>query len=221
MAVPRKFRLHLEQRDGLLRNAAKLSFGSDGSVYLVPYARREEFFYGGRTMPAGDETDTFNFREQISAESKPKLSIHRSGQVHIYANDQRKAGPVFTPPLEELRGEHVATVLCDLITSVPEFRGTPSTTGEQRDLAFGVPPDIQSCALLIYANGVENAFRVEELQIAFQVERRDKPPIFIGVAAVAKEPLADQDDAGVTVLAGFDARKRPDEPSDYLYLRGL
>lgn len=221
MAAPRKFRLHLEQRDGLLRNAAKLNFGSDGSVYLVPYARREEFFYGGRTMAAGQDTDTFDFREQISAESKPKLSIHRSGQVHIYANDQPKAGPVFTPPLEELRGEHVATVLCDFITSVPEFRGAPKTTGEQVDLAFGVPSDIDSCALLVYANGSENAFQVEKVQVAFQVERKDQPPIFIGVAAVAKEPLAEEKDAGVTVLAGFDARIGPDESSDYLYLRGL
>ena len=40
MAAARKFRLHLEQRDGVLRKAAKLMFGTDGSVYLVPYARR-------------------------------------------------------------------------------------------------------------------------------------------------------------------------------------
>ena len=60
--------------------------------------------------PQGQSTDTFNFREQIGADSTPKLSIHNSGQVHIYANEQAKAGPVFIPPLDDLRGEHVATV---------------------------------------------------------------------------------------------------------------
>jgi hypothetical protein len=68
MAAIRQVRLHLEERKGVLRKAAKVIFGGDGSVYLVPYARRDEFFYGGRIFAAGQRDDPFNFREQLEAD---------------------------------------------------------------------------------------------------------------------------------------------------------
>ncbi|SRR6266508_1647 len=221
-AAIRQVRLHLEQRDGLLRKAAKLIFGSDGSLYLVPYANRGEFYYGGRTFAAGQTDDPFNFREQIQADSQPKLSIHATGDVHIYANDQPKAGPVQIPPLADLLGEHVATVQFDSVSSVPEFQGKPRIEGDEVDLAFGVPPDVVSGALLVFANGVENSFRTERLQIAFQAEGPERAPIFFGVAAVEKDPLGDDGTPkGVNVIAGFDPLAGRDDPVEYLYLRGL
>src|SRR6266540_3480867 len=122
-AAIRQVRLHLEQRDGLLRKAAKLIFGSDGSLYLVPYANRGEFYYGGRTFAAGQTDDPFNFREQIQADSQPKLSIHATGDVHIYANDQPKAGPVQIPPLADLLGDDVTPKGVNVIAGFDPLAG--------------------------------------------------------------------------------------------------
>jgi hypothetical protein len=220
LATIRQVRLLLEQRDGLLRKAARLIFGGDGSLYLVPYARSGKFFYGRRTMEAGQTADAFNFREQIEADSNPKLSIHQSGQVHIYAKDEPKAGPIFIPPLGDLRGEHVATVRWDTIGSVPEFTGKARAHGSEIDCAFGVPPDVESGALIFFANGTTSTFKTEIVQLAFQAEIATGTPIFFGLLAAAKPPLGDSDHGGVTVIAGFHPTNAPDEVDDYLYLRG-
>jgi hypothetical protein len=221
VAAIRQVRLHLEQRSGLLRKAAKLIFGGDGSLYLMPYARRGQFFYGSRMFSAGQESDTFNFREQVSAASQPKLSIHATGAVHIYANGQPKAGPLQIPRLDTLRGEHVASVRFDAIEYVPEFRGKPRAHGQEIDMAFGVPPDITAGALHLYVNGAERSFNVEKAQVAFQVERANDLPIFVGLAGVDAERLGDDESGGVTVLAGFNPRARPGDEAEYLYLRGM
>jgi hypothetical protein len=82
-----------------------------------------------------------------------------------------------------------------------------------------VPDDVEAGALLIYANGERNLFLTEHVHFAIRVERGTEPPVFFGVTAVARNRLGD--DAGVSVLAGFNARKSKDETDDYLYLRGL
>jgi hypothetical protein len=177
MDVLRKARLHLEERNGRLRKAAKVLFtGRDASLYLIPYAARGQFFYGQRSMDAGQTADTFDFREQLRVSSNPKLSIHETGQVHIYANDRPKAGPVHIPHLTELRGEHIATVQWDAIAFVPEMQGKTRVTGAERDWAFGVPNGVQAGAILLYANGEQPAFMGAPIHIVFQVERRPEPP---------------------------------------------
>jgi hypothetical protein len=130
-------RLHLEERTGQLRKAAKVIFTrSDASLYLVPYAMNEEYFYGGRTMAAGQTEDTVNFREQIAASANPKLSIHETGQVHVYASGQPKAGPVQIPPLADYRGEHLATVRWDWIDGMPKMRGKTKVDRSHGGLRF-------------------------------------------------------------------------------------
>ena len=41
---------------------------------------------------------------------KCSISLHESGQVHIYSQSAPPVGPVPITPLGELTGEHVATV---------------------------------------------------------------------------------------------------------------
>lgn len=223
MSALRKIRLHLEERNGRLRKAARLLFtGRDASLYLIPYARKSTYFYGKRSMASGQTEDTVNFREQLSASTNPKLSIHESGQVHIHANDQPKAGPLRIPHLTEFRGEHIATVHWDAIGLVPEMRGKPKITASEQDWAFGVPDHVKAGALLLYANGEHPAFMGSPIQVVFQLERGPEPPVFFGLMAVQKDPLGDEiDEGGVTVLAGFDPHQHDDEEADYLYLRGL
>jgi hypothetical protein len=106
------------------------------------------------------------------------------------------------------------------VPSVPEFVGTPRIEGAEIDCAFGVPPDIESGTLIVYANGAENLFRTEHVQIAIQAERDEGPPIFYGVMAAAGEVLGDDPaERGVTVLAGFNPLASSDEDVEYLYLR--
>src|SRR4051812_31489516 len=98
---PKKLRLHFEERDGTLRVVAQAIFGSDGSLYFVPYAAGGEYWYGKQTLPASETAFEVKFREQVAATARPKLSLHWSGDVHIYANDSPKAGPVEIRPLSE------------------------------------------------------------------------------------------------------------------------
>jgi hypothetical protein len=140
---PRRFRLHFEERDGTLRVVAQSTFGRDESLYLVPYAARGEYWYGRQTLPAGEIEFEVEFREQIAVAARPKLSLHWSGAVHIYANDSPKAGPI-DAPLSETRGEHVASVQVDHVKLLQVYGRTPKVAAETTDVAFGVPSDIEA-----------------------------------------------------------------------------
>jgi hypothetical protein len=54
-----------------------------------------------------------------------------AAQLHIYAVDAPRAGPLSIPPLADYRGEHVASVEWDRVYFVPVFTGKPRVTGEQ------------------------------------------------------------------------------------------
>ena len=142
-AIP-NLRLHLEQRDGTLRSAAQVAFGRDGSLYLFPYAGHDEYWYGAQALPAGESSFEVKFREQVEAETRPKLSVHWSGDVHIYAAESPKAGPIKIPALEDLRGEHIASVQFDHVERIPIFTRTTTTVGHKVDVAFGVPDDVKA-----------------------------------------------------------------------------
>jgi hypothetical protein len=206
-----------EERDGTLRVAAQLVFtGRDASLYLVPYARGGEYFYGQQTFAPGQRSAEIKFREQVTAEQRPKLSIHATGEVHVYSADAPKVGPVHIPPLSDYRGEHLASVEWDGITAAPVFIGKTRITGEQRDYAFGVPPDVEAAALLLFANGVENRFQTEHVHFAIQAPGE----VFFGVTAVGRDEPGGEH-GGVTVIAGFDAQQSPEEESRLLFLRAL
>src|SRR5262249_32923265 len=105
---PNKLRIHLEQRDGTFRTLAQVMFTTrDASLYLVPYARSGNYFYGAQSVRAGQADFEVRFREHVTALARPKLSIHESGDVHIYADESTKAGPINIRPVSEFRGEHI------------------------------------------------------------------------------------------------------------------
>jgi hypothetical protein len=218
---PRSLRLHFEERDGTLRVVAQAIFGGDGSLYLVPYAAGGEYWYGKQTLPAGETSFEVKFREQIAASARPKLSVHWSGDVHIYANDSPKAGPLKTRPLKETRGEHVASVQVDHVKLLQVYSWTPKITVETADVGIGVPPDIDAGRILVYANGDENVFQVSHVHFARSVTRSDGDTVWFGFTAAANDALGDGSDGGVTVLAGFDPSKGENEDQDFLFLRGL
>ena len=146
--------------------------------------------------------------------------MHWSGSVHIHAADSPKAGPIKIPPLAELRGEHIAGVQFDHIERIPVFTRRTTTVGQKIDVAFGVPDDVSAGRLLIHANGEKNWFLTSHVHFAQRVVRDDGELVWFGFSAAANDPMGDGTSGGVTVLAGFDARKGDDEDQAFLFLRG-
>jgi len=104
-----------------IRKLCKIAFGSnDASLYLFPYALQGIYYYGSKSLPERQVRLTFDFKNDIFEEHTPKLSIHQTGQVHIYAGSE-KAGPLFIPPLTDYTGQHIATVCPDAFESLPIF----------------------------------------------------------------------------------------------------
>lgn len=107
---------------GQLHSLCKLGFVGNDSIYLFPYALCSKYFYGGRSMAEHQVVDTFDFTDQQATDRMPKLSIHESGRVHIRVGDTT-VGPVYTPQLATLRGEHIAAVATDVFEGLPVFQG--------------------------------------------------------------------------------------------------
>jgi hypothetical protein len=219
---PNKLRIHLEQRDGTFRTLAQVMFTSrDASLYLVPYARSGNYFYGAQSVPPGRSKFEVKFKEHAMASARPKLSIHESGDVHIYADDSPKAGPIHVRPVSECRGEHIATVQFDHMNLVPVYSRTMRITREVADLAVGVPDDVDAGRLCIYANGERNAFNTEQLHFARVARCTDGSEVWYGFGFYVGDALGSGDEGGITVLAGFDARATENEGLGFLFLRGI
>lgn len=217
-----KLRIHLEQRDGTLRTLAQVLFtGRDASLYLVPYARSGNYFYGVQTLRPGQSDFEIRFKEHVTASARPKLSIHESGDVHIYADESPKAGPINVRAVSECRGEHIATVQFDHINLVPVYSRKTRITREVSDLAVGVPDDVDAGRLCIYANGERNAFNTEQLHFARVARCTDGSEVWYGFGFYVGDALGSGDEGGITVLAGFDARSTAEEEVAFLFLRGI
>ena len=141
---PPNLRLHIERRDGSLHTVAQAAFGADGSLYLVPYALNGEYWYGEQAFTPDQGSFEIRFKKQVSAASRPKLSLHWSGGTHIYSAGSSKAGPTPAAPLGELRGEHVASIQFDHVDRLPIATRPTKTTGAKIDIAFGMPDDVKA-----------------------------------------------------------------------------
>jgi len=205
---PSRLRLHLEQRLGTFRTFAQVMFtAEDASLYLVPYAPRGEYYYGLQRLPAGEANVEVKFKEQLAATctstrtTRPRIRI---GHVSEY------------------RSEHIASVRCDRARMLPVHSRAPRITREQADVAFGLPDGRRS-------------------RRALHLRERRAQPVSDGAAALcAPRPLCRRRRrggtgsastpttrwgrgtiAGVTVLAGFDARRSETDDQEFLFLRGL
>jgi hypothetical protein len=71
VAAIREVRVLVAYRGRLLK-LCKLAFSrSDASFYLLPYAKKGRYFYGGRTLPEREVQDTFDFTSQLSDDRVP------------------------------------------------------------------------------------------------------------------------------------------------------
>lgn len=83
----------------------------DGSLYLIPFSGREQYFYGKWHIPAGVMRQDFNYQNQVSSSVPPKVSVHATGLVKIEESTGAKTvGPLYIPKLVTLRDAIIMTI---------------------------------------------------------------------------------------------------------------
>ena len=216
----REIRLLVRYR-GTLRRVCKLVFSKqDASMYLLPYGTIGRYFYGGQTIMEEEINHTFNFKEQFQGDKIPKLSIHESGQVHVSIEREKKAGPLQTVPLPELRGEHIASVSIDALEKLPMHEEEPKTIGTEQDVVINVDDEAQSGRFKILVNAASVPIFEDRCALIVHMQRPYlETPIHICFVPIRQDPLGPEGKGGVTVIAGWNPRKGAMETLDLLYIR--
>ena len=164
-------------------------------------------------MPEQKLNRTFDFQEQQSSQTVPKISIHQSGRVHIRTTRQ-EAGPLIIPALDTLCGEHVASVSVDRFDALLTLKTAPRTS----DALIRVLDGVVSGRFAIYVNGREPKFKSSNVKLYVRLTRQClSTPLYIGIAPLGQNPIADPKcKQGVTIICGWD----PFKSTKFLYLRG-
>jgi hypothetical protein len=204
---------------GTLRKFFTIGFTrTDGSLYIFPYARSSTYYFGSTVMPKHEQEHTFNFKMGREVSVMPKISIHESGQVHVGASGYR-AGPLYIPRLEDIRGSHIATVTADHFDALPVYTGKPKHTRKAQAI-LGVDPGVSSGRMPVYlwtrdSDSVDCPVRARLRRASLSA------PLIVGFRVRSQEPLHNSDAPGVTVIAGWDPTASPDgSERPFLYVRG-
>jgi hypothetical protein len=208
------------QNQGVLRKLFKVAFSQkDASLYFFPYGPKGKYYYGNQSMQEYEIKQTFSFIDQFHAEKIPKLSIHESGQIHIYCGKNALAGPLCTLPLNEWRGEHIATLSTDTLDSLAEHKKEIKTTGPEIDYIIPSDDSVESARIAVYCNGQSPIF---DYRHGFAVHLKRPTlqfPLYVGFTPIPQSPLAKKPNGGITVIAGWNPQKGKTEKQDYLYIR--
>lgn len=216
----REVRFLVQWRNSL-RKLCKIAFSSkDASLYLFPYALKGKYHYGKKTLQAQQEYLTFNFKKDIFDDQTPKLSIHESGQVHVFMGE-KKAGPLYIPPLDTLRGEHITTVSPDAFENLPLFEGKFKKEGSSIDNIIYVPDEAINDRLALYVNGFEPSFMCSDCPNTFTITRPTiSRPLYLGIKPLGQRKICVDTTKGVTIIAGWNPLTLSDESVDFLFIRG-
>lgn len=218
----REVRLLIRHR-GELRRLCKLTFTrSDASIYLVPYAPSGRYYFGSHEFAEQQADALVHFKTQLRSDGSqlPHLSLHERGQVHVHVGGD-KAGPLHIPPLEALRGEHVASVSADRFSALAPFDKAPSSTGAEQDFVFLTEEGVESGRLALYVNGAEQRFDADCPVVVTLARPYLAQPLYLGVRPWAQQPLGEKSENGVTVISGWDpTTARSEGRASFLYIRG-
>jgi hypothetical protein len=209
----------LAEYKGTIRRICKMTFAAaDATLYIVPFVKEGRYFYGGKSLLEIQPKLKYRFDEDSDLYSElPHISIHQSGQIQVCIGEA-KAGPLFAVSLQDLRGEHVATVCIDRFADMPLFENKIQTSGPKIDQVVAVGNGVESGRFVIYANGEKPLFPCKcPLKLSL-IRPAASTPLFLGIAPFPQEKLGN-DEGGITVVAGWN-REREDEFEDFLYLRG-
>jgi hypothetical protein len=200
----------------------KIAFSQqDASLYLFSYGPTGKYFYGGQKMAENALSHSFSFREQFDSEEIPKISIHESGRIHVYYDRTQIVGPINTLPLEEWRGQHLATISADSFSSLMDYERRLKTTGSELDTVTPCDNEVESGRMAIYCNGEREEF-VYKCGVVFKFERPTlKRPLYIGISPIAQHPIGEGSSGGVTVICGWNPLKGAMDEQDFLFVRAM
>lgn len=217
----RELRLLVEYA-GETRKIAKIAFSdSDTSIYIFPYATEGKYYYGRRGMKEVEFEDQIHFTDDIFADVVPKLSIHESGRVHIKARKDI-AGPIFTAPFTEWRGQHIASVSVDNFAALPIHSKSSRDKSSEINHVIPIEGSLQSGRIVLYLAGDRPSFEEPNCRIVVTLKRPTlSHPIYLAIQPKAQDPLSDSDFGGITALAGWHPYPSPESGVDYLYIRGV
>jgi len=208
---------------GQLRRACDVTVtNTDASIYITPSSRERRYNFGRASISTIAQSATFSVLGQLEASEDPHVSLHQSGQVHIRTKGGPKAGPLRIPPLQHLRGGHVATVTCDTIEGFPIYNGNREDLNLERDCIVYVADGVPSGRIAFYINGERPDFVAPADRIGYTIQVANRMlarPLFVGIAPWGQAALGDDETSETVVaIAGF----LPDgSGDDLLFLRGL
>lgn len=209
----------LLRKQGAVFQFATLEFAErDVSVYIHVDAPTGHFFYGTETIPAGQQSLTFNFANQHRTDDpRVHLSIHQSGQVHARVKRTSSTTPVYTVELPSFNGEHAATLLVDNLDALRPSAYQPGASNELYRLALDLSTQTNSARVAIYLNGYHAHF-ADHCPIIIRMIR-PKASVFFGLRPMPQAPLGAEGISGVLVISGIKPVPL-EEPLPFVFLRG-
>jgi len=221
MTLIRSIRFILEHK-GIKRKIFKLALGQkDASVYMFPYGKKGEYYFGSQTIERKIEEKQFKYNKQFYTYDIPKLSYHQSGQVKICDSNKDLSGPINTIPLNNLKGEHIATVTIDNFENLPIYNKNLKLLGADRDHLIKSDNIVKSGRIIIYCNAKSKNFKnTKPCNLIISMKRPDFEGNFC-FEIRGQKPLSNELSGGIIIIAGFNPTRKINEKQEFLFIRAL
>lgn len=154
---PARVRMLVKRCESLHPICSLLLPRNDLSFAIIPYAASGTYYHGRDDLRVEEVERVVNLESGDNFASSPKLQFHASGKVHVSARD-RRVNEVKVPELRSWRGEHIATVDVDTLSSLPAPKAGGEKSADVIDQPFELPAEWKAARLVIFVNGETPVF---------------------------------------------------------------
>ena len=212
-------RLLVRWRDDLYKFCLLKFSLRDASIYVFPYAPTGRFYFRQASLNVGESSKNLAFIEDTMQETTPKISIHSSGEIHVFPKTHH-AIKLSIPPLTELRGHHILSICPDSLFSLPRFEGELRTQGSEIDFVSVLDDRSENARLLFFANGKSPSFESTTDGVILTLNRPDlSSPLYILAKYKYHEPIVEGQPLGTTLITGWDPTCNPDQECNFFCIR--